>query len=255
MQIYFSEEYDFMSKYYNYVHLKDLFNENIVLKETSNVVNPIYYDVITMIRKCKDLPMFPLLKSRAIYQKLLPSSKPAVENRYPLYNWPLIWENINLKFVSATDREIIYKYLHEILPNKKRLKDMRITMDPNFEICNVEDSNIHMVYFCKKVENSIPWLKRLLEYFCDFQNCILLRIMYFDFPVASKKRRNTATMILTSFLVNVWILKGSNVPECLIKNKVKAMILKNQRYVKLILKNKMYKFFTKQYCELNQNLL
>ena len=71
-----------------------------------------------------------------------------------------------------------------------------------------------------------------------------MKILYFDFLVVSKKCRNTATMIVASFIINVFFLRGNNAPECLIKSKIKATILRDHRYVKEILKIKINKFFT-----------
>lgn len=251
LKMYFDDRYNFMSKYYISSRTHDLFDEVLLLREASPTIPSNYLDVFKILVKFKELPNFPLIKAKVIYNSSLPSPGPTVESKYPLYNWPCIWENISLKFIVPRDRDIIYKYLHEILPNRKRLKEMRITNDPKCPHCDVEESNIHMVYFCIKVKNLVLWLKNALKYFCNFQNCNYLKILYFDLPKVTKLTRNTAILVISSYIVNIWLCKEKNLSEGNVINKIRANILLNQKYNTSIYKENMCKMFTSNYCNID----
>ena len=148
---------------------------------------------------------------------------------------------------------MINKYIHEILQNRRRYREMKITEDSHCKFCGAEESNIHMVYFCKKIANILVWLKEVLKLFCNFMKCNFIRVMYFDFPEASKKQRNTATLILSSYIVNIWLFKDKNVNERLIINRIKASITRCQREIKTSLKDKMFKLFTRNFCNIESN--
>ena len=64
------------------------------------------------------------------------------------------------------EREMMYKYLHEILPTKKRLKDIRRIADSTCEYCAQEESNIHFVFQCEHYSAVVVWFKNILERFC-----------------------------------------------------------------------------------------
>ena len=250
LKMYSEVDYNFMTMYYTYKYMKNLLGEDVMIKDTSTRLIPIYSSLVRYVKNCKDMPNFPLLKSKTIYEQILPKTRPTVESKYPLYNWPLIWENISCKFIPAGDRDILYRYIHEILPNKKRLKDMRITHDSVCEQCNCneEESNIHMVYFCKKISPLVLWLRRILDNFCNFQRYPIISLLYFDMPDVSKKVKNTATIIISFYIVNIWLSRGSNIPENVIKKKIKAKLMLYHKNVKSVLKEKITTHFTNKFC-------
>ena len=63
-------------------------------------------------------------------------------------------------------REVMFKYLHEILPNKCRLKQIRRSNDDLCESCAVPETNIHMMYYCLDVIILKGFLIRLLLHCC-----------------------------------------------------------------------------------------
>ena len=79
-------------------------------------------------------------------------------------------------------------------------------------------------------------------------NCDFLRLLYLDIPNVSKKVKNTAILISSTYIVNVWLSKSASVNS--IKNFVKAKVIMNQRYIKEILGNSMCKYFTQKFCDL-----
>ena len=56
--------------------------------------------------------------------------KPILEEKYSLFNWETIWGNVSSKFISSDDRSVLFKYMHEILPNKLRLYNIRKNPSP-----------------------------------------------------------------------------------------------------------------------------
>ena len=68
--------------------------------------------------------------------------------------------------MPVNTREIIFKYIHEILPNKSRLKRIRSSTDDLCESCNRPKANIYMVYYCKDIEGSKMFLENMLTHCC-----------------------------------------------------------------------------------------
>ena len=53
--------------------------------------------------------------------------------------------------IPVNMREVMFKYLHEILPNKHRLKQMRRSRDELCDSCEMPETNIHMMYCCNDI--------------------------------------------------------------------------------------------------------
>ena len=135
-------------------------------------------DTIDIILKCVDHKKFPNKKARDIYEVDVPHCKPNIETIYPNFDWSNIWKRLNFKYIRITDREILFKYLYEILPTNKRLKQIRIEDSPLCKFCQIEDSNIHRFYYCGTVKECLSWLRKVLFYICGIQLGSLLKILY-----------------------------------------------------------------------------
>merc|ERR1739838_133875 len=110
------------------------------------------------------------MKSKDIYEMLVPYSQPNIEFKYPNYDWGNIWKNQNFKYMNIVTRNIMYKYINEILPHNRRLKQIRARASPWCDYCiNVEDSNIHRFYYCGRVQESVAFLKKVIYYICGVQ--------------------------------------------------------------------------------------
>ena len=85
----------------------------------------------------------------------------------------------------------MFKFLHEILPNKKKLS-LWYNSDPNCTDCNVEQNNLHMVLYCSKVQRCKSVLLRAIFYLCsiDIEENII-KALFLDFPKINKKVTNT----------------------------------------------------------------
>ena len=198
-----SEKNDII-RYYMMRKVGYIFNITIVPNKVSKGNTPYYEFTIDLIKKCKDHKRFPNLKPKDIYEILVPQCQPNIEMLYPNYNWNDIWRNLNFKYMYVTDRNIMFKYLHEILPTNKRLNQIRIRDSPLCEFCNVEDSNIHRFYYCCQIQECIIWLKKLIFYVCGIQIDSLLKIMSLNIPKIEIRNRNSLCIIITCYITTVW---------------------------------------------------
>ena len=119
-----NSENNTMLKYYCACRLNPLFNIR-ELPQNVSFVSPQYYNIcIDVIRKCKQIQGFPNLSSRIIYKYLTGVENTCtalVEEKYSIFNWKDIWKNISFTLISPYDHSIIFKYIHEIIPNRHRL--------------------------------------------------------------------------------------------------------------------------------------
>ena len=98
----------------------------------------------------------------------------------------------------------MYKYMHEILANNKKLYQMRIKNSPNCDHCETEDSNIHRFYQCCKVQKAVKWLKGFIEHISSMRFYSIIKLLSLEFPNVSKKIRNTMCIIICNFIASVW---------------------------------------------------
>ena len=111
-----------MSDYYNYIRIGQLFNINNENRTVSYTGTPYYRQIIETIRKCIHIRGFPILNAKQIYAKIMPENKPIIETYYPTYQWNYIWGNLSSVFILLKEREVLFKFLHEVLPTKKETK-------------------------------------------------------------------------------------------------------------------------------------
>ena len=143
--------------------MNPLFN----IRELPDNVNfspiPFYDSVIDVIRKSSKLNDFPNVTTKNIYESIIQKQKPIVEEKYPLFDWENIWDNIASRVINSDNRSILFKYLHEILPNNLRLYNIRRKGSPNCDTCNMEENNVHMFYFCNKNKVMVKYLRVMLQ--------------------------------------------------------------------------------------------
>ena len=84
----------------------------------------------------------------------------------------------------------IFRYLHEINPTKKRLKDIRAIVSSVCDYCTYEESNTHLVYQCERYKDNVEWLKSVLQRFCDIRDPQLLRLSFLETPKLNRRSRN-----------------------------------------------------------------
>ena len=126
------------------------------LPRTQSHGNTPYFEfTVDAIKKCSSHKNFPNLRSKDIYETIMPMCKPNIELLYPNYDWKNIWIHLNFRYINVHDRNVIYKYIYEILPTNKRRYQIQQKDSPLCERCQVEESNIHKFYYCSKVQNCI----------------------------------------------------------------------------------------------------
>ena len=240
-------------QYYMALRLNAIFGINTLPSKFSYNTTSYYEHCMDLIRKCYHLKDFPKISSREIYGMILPVTQPNIERSYLNFKWNNIWRNLNFRHINIYDRHVLFKYIHEILPNNKKLYNMRSKASPNCETCEVEESNIHMFMYCYKVQECINLLYRILFYFCNINfKDNLLKLLFFEFPGIDKKIRNTLNIIMSSYISCVWFNRED---ARYIQYKFKIKIIKGQKYHKLILKNKINDVFTENYCNIDTDII
>ena len=214
----------------------------------------IYYEwCMDVIKKCRQLNSFPNVKPKEIYGIIFLITQPNVEKLYINFNWKNIWKNLNFKYINIYDRHILYKYIHEILPNNKKLYNMGSRISPNCEICELEETNIHMFLYCYKVQSCVDLVYRILYYFCNMNfKDHLLKLLFFEFPRVDKRIQNTICITMSSYISCIWYNRDNS--EHLL-NKLKSKIIREQKYHKLVLKEKIQDIFTENYCNIDMDIL
>ena len=106
-----------------------------------------------------------------------------------------------------------------------------------------------MVYFCSNISPIVLWLRRVIDKFCNLRTYSLIRLLYFDMPDVNKNVKNTATIIISFYIVNIWLSRGANMAADVIIKRVKAKLMLYQKYVKSILKEKITTYFMCKFCQ------
>ena len=180
----------------------------------------------------------------------MPKIKPIIETHYELFKWNEIWRNLSSVFIMVNEREILYKYLHEILPTNKRLRDIRSIVSPLCEYCTEEESNIHFVYQCQRHTEVIQWLKSTLQKYCELSNPKMIELCFLQVPKLSKKAKNTTLILISTFIVSMWLVRKSNMSPTAYKRFIKGKVLNKQRMYKYILGENMENLLTRNFCNM-----
>ena len=203
---YFNESYGLkLLMYFCQIRASYLLSENR-MEEATIMPTPYYMEAIDILRRVIKMETFPTVRSSNIYKYLLKQNdaKANVESNYPLFNWKNIWKYINSKFVEPYDREILYKYVHEVLVTNYKLNMMNITDDKLCVNCGEEENLMHLFYFCQLGKNVRLWMVNLMKTVCKLKTTNMLRIFKLDFVAGSSKDRNTVIILLTDFIVGMW---------------------------------------------------
>ena len=125
-----NENINFMLIYYTGIRLQQILDVNRLPNNVSFTGTSYFDEVIKVLRLCLKIPNFPHVKTNTIYEEIKPKCRPAVEENYPLFKWKEVWRNIGFHHITPTERDTLYRHLHEILPNNKRLFQMKKSMSP-----------------------------------------------------------------------------------------------------------------------------
>ena len=175
------------------------------LSDMSVISTPYYNELVNMLRIAIKMKNYPNVKSSEFYWYLLSDEafKPNVEMNYPLFDWNNILKNVN-KFIDPHDRQILYKYTHEVLATKDRLYIMNITDDKLCANCGEIENMMHLFYFCPLGKKLIDWFKSVIFKVCKLSTKSFLKILKLDFNALSIKDKNTAVILISDFITGVW---------------------------------------------------
>ena len=179
---------------------------NIInLPRTNARVNAPYFEFsIDTIKRCKDHKKFPNLKPKDIYEIISPQCKAEIVNLYPNYDWKNIWIQLNFRYIDLHDRNVMFKYIYEILPTNKRLAQIRQRESPRCDVCNLEDSNVHKFLYCALVQECLIYLRKVIFYICGVNFESMLKVIMLDIPKIDKRNANSLCILVSSYIACVW---------------------------------------------------
>ena len=221
----------------------------------SFVGTPYYNKSIETVRMCKKVDGFPNVSSRSIYKYLNGvenTSVALVEEKYSIFNWEEIWKNISFKVINSYDRTTIYKYIHEILPNRYRLYNIKKIPSPNCNHCDREENNMHMLYFCNEIRDLVNWFRKLLMLCLGSTNLSMIKLLVYDTTAMNRKKKNTVSILVTNYICTVWNNRDNPGDKLFL---LKKKIMQQHNTSQFVLKEKMSKMFTDVYCNTNQRFL
>lgn len=247
----FSERHDLI-RYYLTSRIGNIFSIVNLPRNDSRINAPYFEFKVDTIKKCVGHKKFPNIRSKDVYEIIVPNFQPNIETLYPNFDWKNIWSQLNFRYMNIQDRNIMFKYMVEILTTNKRLAQIRLRDSPLCEVCKVEDSNIHKFYYCSLVQEFIIWLRKLIFYICGVNFESLLKILMLDLPKIDERNVNSFCIIISSYIACIWFnrKKMDNVKYCL-----KAKIIKDQRINMKILGAKAYKVFSDNYCNIDYRII
>ena len=142
----------------------------------------------------------------------------------------------------------MYKHMHGILPTKLKLFQIKQSVSPLCDRCNVVEDNLHMFSQCQKVQIPFKYFLYLLNKVCKVENFNIQNVLYLDTQNISRQKRNTLVVITSTFISTIWFNRDTepHIEPSVIRTK----ILSQHSMLKIILKEKMNFYFTEQYCNL-----
>ena len=168
--------------HYCFLKMNIIIEKNFSVHDAATVSTRYYQAIMNTLNNFLQVPTFPILSNKKMYEHLLPKQKPVVEGHYPLFNWRKIWSNFCDIKINPVDKEIIYKYLHGSLATNSRLAMMNITNTGTCPKCNDgrEQTALHILYECTYVRTFYQWFLNILMLICRFKPNSNIRFLYFD---------------------------------------------------------------------------
>ena len=240
----------YLVEYYTDMRIAQLLNRTSNTEQVSYIGTEYYREIIPIVQKCTKLKGFPQITAKLIYEQIRETCRPTIESLYGLYNWDSIWKNLSSVFVVINERETLYKYLHEILPTKKRLKDITISTSSTCDYCTYEESNTHVVYQCEKYIDVVHWFRGILQKFCGLRNPQFIKLSFLDIPKVDKKCKNAMLMLMSTFIVSIWQARQSNMSSNVSLNYIKGKFLQKKRQLTYIFGDKIESVLPSEICKI-----
>ena len=162
-------------------------------------------------------------------------------------------EESMLRLYMVKERDILYRFLHEILPTKKRLKEIYSIPSSKCDNCEHEESNIHFVFQCEKLTDVVIWFKSLLQNFCNLDNPRLINLCFLLTPRLDKKHKNAAIMLMSTFIVSMWQIRQNNMNSDTYKNYIKNKLYQKKVLINYILGNKTENLLPENICYMRRS--
>ena len=93
---------------------------------------------------------------------------------------------------------------------RQRLYMFNLSENSLCELCKVEESAIHLFYFCRKSRPIYDWLLRKIQTSCDFKPDSNIRFLYFDFNCKELHVKNICILLLCSYITTIWSCRSVN---------------------------------------------
>ena len=156
---------------------------------------------------------------------------------------------LTFKYISLHERDVIFKYLHGILPTKARLYKMKQINSPLCPLCNILEDNNHMFLKCKKIQSVLDYFKIVLRKTCNIEHINLEKLICLDLKLKTKKQLNTAIILTVHYISTIWYNRCRNVQIDPVF--FKTNVINHHRLLSLILKDRKPNIFTEKYCTIN----
>ena len=200
----------------------------------NSIPSPYYGILIDKITRLNMHPKFPQFANRELYNIYVNKKEVTVEIKYPLFDWRCIWKNFHMSDINLFEKDLVYKHLHDVLTVRKRLFMLNLSENDNCNICNVEESAIHLFYFCKRIAPVFKEFLTMVKQICNFVPINNIRFIYFDFKIKETPRRNACVLLLYSYLSVVWAFRNQHQASSeVIKEAFHRRCQKNKRDVLL----------------------
>ena len=231
------------------MRLNPIFNIRSLPLNISISNAPYFEHAIDIIRNMLHIRGFPNISPKVAYEHLLERNPPLIQQKYQLSNWKNIRSNLNFNYIPVRTRDVLFKYLHGILPNKYRLKHVRRSASNLCDFCHVPETNKHMMYQCQEISEVKNFLIRLLDHF-EFRNVNMSQLILLDIPKTRKQTKNAVILVTSLYISSIWYGR-SNKPRIL--GSLKSIILREKQILEEILKEKFTDTFIEPFYLLNRN--
>ena len=203
-----SDENDSILKYYCSIRLNPIFNIRELPSNISYSCPKYLDDLVKLTRKLIHIPKFPNVNSSDIYSMFLP--KPLTTGNHVINTTcKKSWKHMNFVYIDIWGRELMFKFLHNIITTKMRLFQIKRADSPLCETCHVCEDKQHMFSDCVKVILIRDYFKDLLRNICGIENRCMNKILHLDIKSKSKQDTNTAVILTTAYISTVWLNRSS----------------------------------------------
>ena len=100
------------------------------------------------------------------------------------------------------------------------------------EICDIPETNLHLLYFCSKVNGLFKSILCMIEQFCNIKIIDPFAFVFFDFRV-SGKWRNICAVIISSYISIVWNCRNEQLGHIVLVRKFKNKLRYNIKSILL----------------------